>query len=140
VPPIERKFKRHIDSLAQIFDFIDRFVDEEKVADDARHAVLLAVDELFTNMVKYHPLNTNDVSIKLAAEGQTMVVQLVDQNVDPFDVTKKPDPDLSGSLDDREPGGLGIFLTKKFIDNVQYQHGDRISTIILRKNFRRKNV
>jgi anti-sigma regulatory factor (Ser/Thr protein kinase) len=129
-----------MDSLAQIFDFIDHFVDEERVSDDARNAVFLAVDELFTNMVKYHPTNSSDVSIKLSTEGQTMIVQLVDQNVDPFDVTKKPDPDLSGSLDDREPGGLGIFLTKKFIDDVQYQHGDRTSTIILKKNFGRKNV
>ena len=129
-----------MDSLAQIFDLIDQFVNAEEIADDARHAILLAVDELFTNMVKYHPTNSSDVSIKLSTEGQTLIVQLVDQNVDPFDVTKKPDPDLTGSLEDREPGGLGIFLTKKFIDDVQYQHGDRTSTIILKKNFGRKNV
>ena len=140
MPPIEKEFKRHIDSLSHIFDFIDRLIDEEKIDDDTRHAVFLAVDELFTNMVKYHPQSLGDILVGLNVVDQALVVRLVDQDVESFDMTRRPDPDLSGTLEQRKPGGLGIFLTKKFMDDVQYEHRDRTSTIILKKKFRRKNV
>ena len=137
---IERKFKRHLDSLAKVFEFIDQFVLQEHVDDDTRHAFHLAVDELFTNTVRYHPANPNDVVIELKTESQAMFLTLMDFEVDSFDLTKKADPDLTLSLKDRTPGGLGIYLTKKVVDDVQYKYHDRTSVITLRKSFRRKNV
>jgi anti-sigma regulatory factor (Ser/Thr protein kinase) len=140
VSAVERKFKRHIDSLAKVFEFIDQFSAQEKVDDDARRAFDLAVDELFTNTVKYHPSNPNDVSIELKIENQTMFLILTDFDVDSFDLTKKADPELTGSLEERTPGGLGIYLTKKVVDDVQYQYHNRTSRITLKKSLRRKNV
>ena len=136
----ERKFKRHIDSLAKVFEFIDQFVSKENIDDEAKRAFDLAVDELFTNTVRYHPSNPNDVSIELRTENQTMFLTLTDFDVDSFDLTKKADPDLTGSLKERTPGGLGIYLTKKVVDEVQYQYHSRTSVITLKKSFRRKNV
>lgn len=140
MPSFQRKFRRHLDSLAMVFDLIDQFALEENVDDDAKHAVALALDELFTNTVKYHPTNPNDITIDLRAEGETMVVRLIDRDVDPFDLTKKPDPDIGGALGDRKPGGLGVFLTKSVVDDLHYSYDDRTSTITLRKGFRRKHV
>ena len=137
---VEQKFKRHLDSLAKIFEFIDLFAAQENIDDEATRAIHLAVDELFTNTVKYHPANPNDVSIELRTEEQTIFLRLTDFDVDPFDLTKKPDPDLTGSLMDRTPGGLGIYLGKKVVDDIQYQYKDRTSTITLKKNLRKKNV
>ena len=140
MPAQERKFKRHIDSLAKVFEFIDQFIAQENIDDDTKRAFDLAVDELFTNTVRYHPGNPNDVSLGLRTEGQTMLLQLTDFDVDSFDLTKRADPDLTGSLSDRKPGGLGIYLTKKVLDDVQYEYHNRISVITLKKSFRRKNV
>ena len=140
MPAIERKFKRHIDSLAKVFEFIDQFIAQERVDDDAKHAMDLAVDELFTNTVRYHPSNPNDVSIELRTENQTLFLILTDFDVDSFDLTKKADPDLTGSLKERTPGGLGIYLTKKVVDDVQYQYHNRTSVITLKKSFRRMDV
>jgi serine/threonine-protein kinase RsbW len=140
VTAVERKFKRHIDSLANVFEFIEKFVSQENVDDDSKRAFDLAVDELFTNTVKYHPSNTNEVSIELQSENLTMTLILTDFDVDSFDLTKKVDPDLTGSLKDRTPGGLGIYLTKKVVDDVQYEYNNRTSVITLKKSFRRKDV
>ena len=135
-----KKFKRHLNSLAEVFDFIDRFVEQEQIDDAARRAISLAVDELFTNMVKYDPKNPNEITIELQVVNQDLLVTLVDRDVAPFDITKKPDPYLGSSLDERKPGGLGIFLTKKLVDDVQYHYQDRISTITLKKKIRKKHV
>lgn len=140
MPSIQKNFKRHLDSLASVFELLDQFVAGEGVDDESRHAVSLAIDELFTNMVKYHPDNANAISLELRVDDDTMVVHLIDRDVDLFDPTKKQDPYLGASLDERTPGGLGIFLTKKLMDDVQYRYGDRTSIVILKKKFRRHHV
>lgn len=140
MPSAQRKFKRHLDSLAEVFVFINQFVTRENVDDDAKSVVCLAVEELFTNMIKYEGANSNDISMELRVDGEVMVVQLVDHDVEPFDMTKRPAPDLGASLKDRKPGGLGIFLLQNLVDDMQYQYLDRTSTITLKKNFRRKHV
>lgn len=137
---IQRNFPRHLDSLAAVFEVLDQFAAEERIDDESKHSISLAVDELFTNMVKYHPDNTNTITLELRADEGTAVIHLIDRDVDEFDLTKKKDPLLSASLDERTPGGLGIFLTKKLMDDVQYRYGDRTSIIILKKKFRRNNV
>ena len=137
---VQKNFRRHLDSLAEVFDFIDQFTGDEQVDADAKHAVSLAIDELFTNMVKYHPASVHEITIDLRAEDDVMIVTLTDTDVDPFDPTTKSDPYLGNSLDERKPGGLGIYLTKKLVDDIQYQYDDRTSITVLRKYFRRKNV
>jgi len=140
VPSVQRKIKRHLDSLVEVFDFIDQFATRENIDDDTTGVVCLAVEELFTNMIKYEGANSNDISMELRVDGEAVIVQLVDHDVEPFDMTKRPAPDLGASLKDRKPGGLGIFLTQKLVDDMRYQYVDRTSIITLKKNFRRKYV
>jgi anti-sigma regulatory factor (Ser/Thr protein kinase) len=140
LPSIQKNFTRHLESLAPVFDLLDQFTRGEGVDDESKHAVSLAVDELFTNMVKYQPDNANAITLELRVVDDTMIVHLIDRDVDKFDLTKKREPNLLASLDERTPGGLGIFLTKKLMDDVQYRYGDRTSIIILKKKFRRKHV
>ena len=140
MPSVQKQFKRQLDSLVKVFDFIDQFVTRENVDDDAKGVVCLAVEELFTNMIKYEGANSNDISLELRVDGEVIIVQLVDHDVEPFDMTKRPVPDLGTLLKDRKPGGLGIFLTQKLVDDLQYQYVDRTSIITLKKNFRRKHV
>jgi len=91
-------------------------------------------------MVKYQPSNENSITLELRADRETMTVHLIDRDVDQFDRTKKPAPYLGSSLDKRRPAGLGIFLTKQLMDDVQYRYGDRTSLIILKKRFQRQYV
>ena len=137
---LRKNFKRHLDSLAEIFDLIDRVAKQEEVEDAARRAISLVVDELFTNMVKHDSRNPGDITVELQVEDETFLVRLIDRGAPPFDITKKPDPYFGASLDERKPGGLGIFLTKSVLDDVQYQYQDGTSTITLKKNLRKKNV
>lgn len=138
MPTIQMNFNRRLDSLSMVFDLIDKFTAEKGVDDQAKHAVSVAVDELFTNMVKYQPSNENPITLELRADRETMTVHLIDRDVDQFDPTKKPAPYLGASLDERTPAGLGIFLTKQLMDDVQYRYGDRTSLIILKKRFQRQ--
>jgi serine/threonine-protein kinase RsbW len=53
----------------------------------------------------------------------------VDTGVQPFDVTNARPPNLSGSLEERPVGGLGIHIAKELMDSVTYDHAGGQSTI-----------
>ncbi len=129
-----------MDSLTPVFALLDHFTADKKIDDESKHAVSLAVEEIFTNMVKYHPDNANAITLELRVVDDTMIVHLIDRDVDRFDPTEKRDPYIGELLDKRSTGGLGIFLTKKLMDDVQYRYGDRTSIVILKKKFRRQHV
>lgn len=118
-------------SLDGIFDFIADFFREKKVTERVAFSVKFAIEELFTNLVKYNPSSPSEISLELSIEGKNIVVRLTDSEAQPFDPTKAADPDLHSPLDQRRPGGLGIFLVKRMIDKIEYHHTDKMSTITL---------
>ncbi|MBR2490156.1 MAG: ATP-binding protein [Ruminiclostridium sp.] len=95
--------------------------------------VKLAVEEIFINIASYaYPSEVGQVEVGVDIDGDPPVVTIrfVDQGC-PFDPLEKPDPDVTLGLQEREPGGLGILLVKKFMDQVGYvyENGRNILTI-----------
>ena len=64
-------------------------------------------------------------------ESRNITFRMSDKGT-PFDPLKKPDPDITLSAEEREIGGLGIFITKKTMDTVSYayENGENILTMI----------
>ncbi len=93
----------------------------------------LAVEELFTNMVKHSPGGKNEVTIDFERNGDRLVVTLVDEDVEPFDVTSRPEVDTTQPLEERKVGGLGIHLVKHMVDELHYRSEDRRSIITIMK-------
>ena len=64
-------------------------------------------------------------------EDRSVTFRLSDEGI-PFDPLKKPDPDITLSLEERQIGGLGIFIVKKTMDSVSYayENGKNILTMI----------
>lgn len=118
-------------SLDGIFDFIADFFLKNNVTERVAFSVKFAIEELFTNFVKYNPSSPSEISLELSIEGKNIVVRLTDSESLPFDLTKAADPDLSAPLENRRAGGLGIFLVKRMIDRIEYHHTDKMSTITL---------
>jgi len=133
---MEKSFKRTFDSLADIFAFTESFFDAESVGAAARHDVNFAVEELFTNMVKYNAAGRSDIRVELDQIDDRLMVSLVDADAKPFDVTRSPPVDIHRPIEEREPGGLGLHLTKKIVDSIDYRHVDGCTTIKFSKSLR----
>ena len=71
------------------------------------------------------------LAVGFAEEDRTVTFRMRDSGV-PFDPLKKPDPDITLSAEEREIGGLGIFITKKTMDTVTYayENGENVLTMI----------
>lgn len=131
--PAEKEFPKKISSLPDIFLFLDDSLGKVSPDRTLLHLFSLAVEEFFTNMVKYSPEGTRDVRVRVSEEGGMAVVTLVDRDVQPFDVTAAATPDTTLPIEMRRPGGLGIHLSRELLDAVEYRYEDRCSTITLKK-------
>jgi serine/threonine-protein kinase RsbW len=125
---MERRFKRSVNALEKVFAFIGEFFDAEQIDGSHLYAINFSVEELFTNMLKYNVGASRDILVGLRKLDDRLEVRLTDFDVDPFDITKTEEIDVSRPLDEREPGGLGIHLVKKMVDRIEYEYVDRRST------------
>ena len=83
----------------------------------------------------YHP-STGPASICVDVEENPLQVSIsfADNGV-PYDPLKKEDPDIGLSADEREIGGLGIFMVKKSMDDISYQYKDGSNILTIKKKF-----
>ena len=98
----------------------------------------LAAEEALVNIFRYaYPQAPGDVEIICNLDGDRFTVEISDSGI-AFDATAMPVPGLDDGDREREPGGLGIFLMKKLMDEVQYRRdkGRNILTLIIHKDER----
>lgn len=118
-----KRFPRDIASLDAIVSFVEATFARAAIDDALRHDVDFALEELFTNMVKYSP-STSEVEIAMRSIADGVEVTLTDHDVDRFDVTAAPDADVTLPAQQRTPGGLGLHLTRRLVDSIEYQYDE----------------
>ena len=123
------RFGRTFGSLESIFGFVAEFLAANGLPASAAFELDLVLEELFTNMVKYHPHGAPEIEIGLTRLGPDVVVVLRDFDVEPFDPTRAPLVDVGRPLGERPTGGLGLHLVRRIARDLRYDYRDRSSTI-----------
>lgn len=130
---MERYFERSYASLSELFSFLDRCLETGNISESDAFSARLALEELFTNMVKYSTSKARDISVRLDVREGELVMVLTDFDAEPFDPNAHPAPDLKAPLADRRPGGLGLHLVRRMVDSMDHQYSDRNNIITLKK-------
>jgi serine/threonine-protein kinase RsbW len=130
-------FRRSVDALGDIFDFVAKFVDRENLDSKTDFTLKFIIEELFTNMVKYNVDGTQDIDIQIRHESPLLILEIVDFDVDAFDPESLKDVDVNQPIEDRLPGGLGLHLVKSMVDDVNFEHRDQNMRITVTKNLER---
>jgi serine/threonine-protein kinase RsbW len=133
----ERRYRRDIASLQTMFEFVSEFLATREIPSSNSFVPHLVLDELFTNALKYRKGGDDSVAVRIGLEGETLILSFVEFGVEPFDITAIPDPDLSGPIEERQAGGMGIYLVKSLADHVSYEHRDGVSTTTITKRVER---
>ena len=126
---MQKKFARSLDELANIVAFTDAFFAAEDADASLRNIVDLCVEELFVNMVTYNRETREDILIEMKPHDHGIEVSLTDFDVERFDPRNAPPVDVEAPLEQREPGGLGLYLVMKMADSIHYEYRDRVSKI-----------
>lgn len=133
---MQQDFPRSIDALPRVFAFAAEFCAAQDVDAASRYAVEFALEEIFTNLVKYHPGNPHDISIRLERAGDRLRVVFTNVAAEKFDIRTAPERRTDVPIEQRQPGGLGLQLTRRMMDEVDYDYDPPTSTITLTRKLR----
>jgi serine/threonine-protein kinase RsbW len=126
---MHKKFGRSVDQLTEIVDSTEQFFAEHGIDESLRYIVDLCVEELFVNMVTYDTETDADILIEMAPHEDGVEVRMTDYDVERFDPRNAPSVDVEAPLEQRTPGGLGLFLLLKTVSAISYEYRDRNSII-----------
>ena len=132
-----------IDNLEKVIEFVEGELDALNCSVKQKVQITVAVEEIFVNIAHYayakldengKPIpdtGTGIMGLEFEAEAGKLSLTFIDKGI-PYNPLAKDDPDITLSVEDREIGGLGIFMVKKSMDEVlyRYQDGKNILTMI----------
>ena len=129
-----KTFPAKVDALADVLGFAEETLEKYECPMKMQMAVCVAIEEVFVNVAHYAYGNGEgdvDFGIRYDEENQAFIFRMADQGV-PFDPLATPEPDITLSAEEREIGGLGIFITRKTMDQVTYtyENGKNILTMM----------
>lgn len=137
---MRRQFPKEMKVLAEVHQFVEEFLKDVNAGGKAAYSLNLAIEEILTNMIKYHPESRQDVEIGLATQDEYIVADLTDFGVDSFDITTSKEVDIEAPEEQRLPGGLGLHLIKQMTDDLAYKFEDGNSTVTIKIAIRGENV
>ena len=123
------------DNLPKVMDFVNSHLEEADCSVKTRMDIELAVEEIFINIANYaYAPGTGDATIRVEVSGDpaTAEITLMDQGK-PYNPLEKEDPDVTLPAEERRIGGLGIFLTRKLMDELKYEHTDGSNILTMKK-------
>ena len=124
------------ENLQEVQSFVEDHLEASGCPMKAQMQIGVAVEEIFVNIANYayHPdKGTATVRVEVSGAPVCVTITFVDHGV-PYDPLAKDDPDVTLSADAREIGGLGIFMTKRIMDDVAYEYKDGQNILTLKKN------
>lgn len=131
----EMTFDATAEQLDEVLAFVTGQLDLLDCPPKYRIQIEVAVEELFVNIASYayRPgTGTADITVEAFDNPKAVEITFKDSGV-PYDPLAKQDPDITLSADDRQIGGLGIFMVKKTMDDMRYEHKNNQNVLTIRK-------
>jgi anti-sigma regulatory factor (Ser/Thr protein kinase) len=131
----ERTFPATTEALNDAMAFVDETLEAAGCSMKVQMQIDIAVEEIFVNIAHYaYTPATGDalVRVELQENPKAVAITFEDRGV-PYDPLAKADPDVTLAAEERQIGGLGIFMVKKSMDEVKYRHEDGKNILTLVK-------
>lgn len=121
-------------NLGTVNEFIEGVLEAADCPMKALMQIELAVEEIFVNICHYaYAPETGEAEISVGITEENSVMIVFSDSGIPYDPLAKDDPDISLSVQERAIGGLGIFMVKKYMDEVIYDYSEGRNNLTLIK-------
>lgn len=137
--PDELEIEAATENLDKVLGYVGAHLEEAGCPMKTRMQFDLAVEEIFVNIASYaYAPNTGKATVKVdvSDDPKTVRVTFTDRGV-PYDPLKRDDPDVTLPASERKIGGLGIYLTKKVMDEVRYEYKNGQNVLVIGKRIER---
>ena len=125
-----------VENIEIVTDFVNEQLEELLCPMKAQMQIDIAIDELFGNIAHYAydpEVGPATVRVEVVDAPLSVVITFIDHGV-PYDPLKQEDPDTTRAAEEREIGGLGIYIVKKSMDEISYAYKDGQNILRIRKN------
>jgi sigma-B regulation protein RsbU (phosphoserine phosphatase) len=132
---INKTFPAKEEALSDVLEFVEQTLENYECSMKVQMAVCVAIEEIFVNVAHYaYPDGEGDMTLGIGFDEESRVItfQMTDKGI-PFNPLEKSDPDVTLSAEEREIGGLGIFITKKTMDSLTYAYENGENILIMNK-------
>lgn len=126
-----------IENIAAVTDFVDGQLEQLGCPVKTQTQLDIAIDELFSNIANYayYPeIGTATIRVEVTDDSPAVVITFIDNGV-PYNPLAKADPDITLSVEQREIGGLGIYMVKKTMDDISYEYRAGQNILRIKKKF-----
>lgn len=124
------------ENLDEVLSFVDCHLEEWECPIKTQMQIDIAVEELFVNIAHYaYQPESGPVTIQMTIQEEpiAVVITFIDHGM-PYDPLAKEDPDVTLSAEERQIGGLGIYMVKKSMDDISYEYKDGQNILHIKKN------
>lgn len=126
--------KNNIDEINRLHTFIEQVGETFSLPMKVVMNLNLVLEEAVTNVIRYaYPKEEHEYIHLTAKEQEGKLIFILTDSGKAFDPTQAPDADITLSADDRQIGGLGIFLIRKIMNEVKYERIDGKNVLTLEK-------
>lgn len=124
------------DTLYTVLDAIEAHLQNSGCPEEIRTEVLISVEEIYVNIAHYaYQGKPGEATVQMEVTQNPRVCKVVlkDRGV-PYNPLEKEDPDLDLSAEEREIGGLGIYMVKQYMDRMEYRYEDGYNILTMEKD------
>ena len=132
----ELKLAATVENIETVTDFVNERLEALDCPMKAQMQIDIAIDELFGN-IAYYAYNPDvgeaTVRVEVTEDPLAVVITFIDKGV-PYDPLAKADPDITRPAEERDIGGLGIFMVKKTMDDITYEYKNGQNILKIKKH------
>ena len=131
----ELEIDAKLSNLEEVLDFVNSHLSNVECPEKTRIQVDIAVEEIFVNIAHYayNPeVGKATIRVEISEKPLTISLTFMDSGK-PYDPLSRKDPDVSLSAEQRKIGGLGIYMVKKSMDEIQYSYRNGTNMLTFKK-------
>jgi len=127
----------NLDNIAVVTNLINSELEATNCSEHDRIQIDVAIDEMFGNIVKYaygQEEGTVTVRVDISNDPSAISITFIDHGI-PYNPLNNKAPDTTLKAKERKIGGLGIFMTRKIMNDMRYKYLDRSNQLTILKIF-----
>lgn len=131
---------RH-ESFEKVMAFVDDYLEEAECPMKEQMTIDVAVEEIYVNIASYaYPEDyaggdgMAEIEIEDLQDKPGVLITFKDSGI-AYNPLAKPDPDITLSAEEREIGGLGIYMVKQSMDDIKYAYENGRNILCIKKYF-----
>jgi non-ribosomal peptide synthetase component F len=129
----EIKIEATIENFDNVLDFVNAELETINCPSKFKQQIAIVVEEIFVNIAHYaYTPATGFAVVRVLVSDKEVSLEFEDLG-NPYNPLERADPDITASAEDRQIGGLGIFMVKKMMDVMEYQYENNRNILRLKK-------